>query len=200
MRKQVRRGSVLLAAVALALVAAWPAAARDGRGSGASTGRNCVNHLEHLNSYSAEAIVVSSICFDTFAQAFRHMTRGRVAVPDNLRPDQVTDAMVAPLSADSVVVLSTDWGGDNYHDGGFFDMSSVNWEASSSCTTTQSWALSSVGNRYDNLISSSKTYGNCHKGQHYENTNYGGARLTCQPNCATMGIMNNQTSSLSWDW
>jgi hypothetical protein len=159
-----------------------------------------VNHIEHLNSYSPEAVIVSSICFDTFAQAFRHMTRGHVAVPDNLRPDQVTDPMVAPMSVDSVVVLSTDWGGDNYQDGGFFEFSSVNWEASSSCTQSVSWALSNVGSNYDNKISSSKTYGNCHKGQHYENINYGGARLTCQPNCATMGIMNNQTSSLSWDY
>jgi hypothetical protein len=186
-----------LAALLLVLAVAGPVAASGPQqASSSNTGRHCVNRLEHISPDSPEARIVSSICFDTFANAFRHMTRGRATVPDNLRPEQVTEQMLS-LGPTSVVVLSTSWGCQNYIICGF---GSTNWEASSTCTPSLSWALSYVGSTYDDDISSSKTYDGCHRGQHYEHPNYGGARLTCQPNCATMGVMNDETSSLSWDW
>jgi hypothetical protein len=154
-----------------------------------------VNRLERIKPDGPEATIVSSICFDSFAAAFRHMTRGRVSVSSDLRPEQVTQQMV-DAAPETVVVLGTDWNWPNYSTSSW----SVNWEASSTCTPSLAWQVSYVGDSYNDKFSSAKSYGGCHNFHHYENGGYGGAVQTCSPNCQSFGIMDNQTSSLKWGY
>lgn len=194
----IRKSLAATAAFPLLLAFSVEAYAGERQASPTPAGQHCVNRLARVSASGPEAAIVSSTCFATFAESFRHLTRGRVTVPADLRPEQVTQAMVDAAPA-SVVVLSTDWNGSNYSGGGL-GFSSVNWEASSSCTASQAWALTYIGDYYNDKIGSSKTYGGCHKGHHYEHGGYGGAVLTCTPNCSSMGVMDNQTSSLKWGW
>jgi hypothetical protein len=195
---KVRRLLIALAANLwiIAAAAAPTAAAGHAQPSNAtSDGRHCTIRIEHVSADSAETRIVARTCFGTYAESLRYATRSRVAIPDNITPDQVTDAMVATGISD-VVVIGTDYDAANYGSGTF----TVNWETSGTCTSTRSWIVSDVGPTYNNHISSAKGYGGCHKFHHWELTGFGGAVLICQPNCPTMGVMNNQTSSLSWDY
>jgi hypothetical protein len=197
--RRIRATLAAAASIPLLLAMATSAFAASPSQAPLAAGRHCVNHLEHIAAGRSEAKITATTCFDSFAAAFRYMTRGQVSVPSTLRPDQVTPEMLqaGPLS---VVVLGTDWGGDNYTSGGFGDMSSINWEASSTCTASLSWTVTYVGNNYNDKISSAKSYGGCHRFNHFEDGGFGGSVRVCQPNCSTMGVMNNQTSSLSWDY
>lgn len=188
-----RRLGIALAGMALLALAAVPAASAAPRSAG--QGNHCTYRLEHISADSSEARIVAKTCFSSFADSFRYATRGQVTVPDSLTPDQVSQSMV-PNALDSVVVLGTDWDRANYSSLG----ASINWEAPTSCTTSQSWTVSYVGNTWNDRIGSAKSYGGCHKFHHWEHGSYGGAVQICQPNCSTFGVMDNQTSSLSWDY
>jgi hypothetical protein len=176
----------------LYIVASPVAAAEPERQIG---GRHCTVRIERISPDGSETRIASRSCFATYAESFRYATRGRVSVPNDLRPEQVTDSMV-DAGIESVVVLGTDWDRKYYSTLGW----SVNWEASSTCTASLSWTVSYVGSQYNDAIESAKSYGGCHKFHHWEHSNFGGAVLICQPNCSTMGVMANQTSSLSWDY
>jgi hypothetical protein len=191
--RHARRTIASLASVLLLLVLAVPTYAA-GAGAGSRGSQNCVNQLERITPGLPDARIASSLCFDSFAAAFRHVTQGQLSVASDLRPEQVTQEMIAAAPSSSVV-LGIDWEYDNYV-GGFTAI----WEGSSTCTASQAWQLSYVGDVYNDKISSAKGYGGCHHFHHYENGAFGGAVLTCSPNCATMGVMNNQTSSLKWGY
>lgn len=186
-----RLAALVAANVVLLCMAAAPVTARDPQ---SSAGSHCTIRIERVAPDSNETRIVAKTCFKSYAESFRYATRGRVAVSDSLTPADVTDAMV-PSGIASVVVLGADWEGPNY--GGQW---SVNWEASSTCTASRSWTVSYIGDYYNDKISSAKSYGGCHKFHHWEHGSFGGAVLICQPNCSSMGVMNDQTSSLSWDY
>lgn len=197
MRPSTRRALATVAILALTLAFVAPtAAARPRVTSENPAGRHCVNHLEHLAGSAREARVVSVICFSTFADALNHATGGRANARAGLTPNAVTASMVESEAGTlATVVIGIDWQYPNYSNVGWTAV----WEASGGCTTTQSWALSYVGAFYEDKISSAKGYSNCNRFHHWEHPSYGGAVLICRPNCATMGLMNDQTSSLSWD-
>ena len=47
-------------------------------------------------------------------------------------------------------------------------------------------------------VSSSKAYAGCSRYDHWENNNGQGAKINYSPQCATMGVMNDATSSERW--
>lgn len=190
MQRTLKKAAIVAALGLLTLVYAAPVAGA----SPASNAQSCVNRLELVAAGSPEAKVVSSICFTSFARAWGYVTHGRVALPSDLRAENVTQAMVDAAASPTSVVLGIDWDGSSYTG------ANVVWEASNTCTTTQSWTVTYVGNTWNDRISSAKSYGGCHTFNHFEDGGFGGAVQQCKPNCSTMGVMNNQTSSLSWDY
>ncbi len=67
------------------------------------------------------------------------------------------------------------------------------WTAASGCTATLSWTLDYVGDAWNDRISSAQGFSGCNRYEHYENSGRSGSLYVC--NCATMGVMNDQTSS-----
>lgn len=184
-----------LVAGALILGLTMPVAALSPDREAAAGGGHCVMRLEHISATRSEAEIVDTNCFATFEEAFEHTARGRMDVPSTLRPQDLTNAMVADASTQFVVVLGTNW--DNQSYGG----QSWMWEASSTCTSNTSWYVSSVGTGFgsaDNRFESSKAYDGCDEFRHYEHPSYGGSQHVCTPNCTTLSLLNNQVSSLQW--
>ncbi len=79
-----------------------------------------------------------------------------------------------------------------------FQGASLTWSANNTvgCNTGLSYSAASMPSGWNDTVSSAKTYGGCSTNTHYEATSSRGTQLVCQ--CATMGVMNNQTSSERW--
>jgi hypothetical protein len=50
---------------------------------------------------------------------------------------------------------------------------------------------------WNDRVSSSHSYGGCSLNDHFHDANFGGSGIICT--CSTMGTMNNQTSSETWN-
>jgi hypothetical protein len=135
-----------------------------------------------------EPLVVS--CFDTFSDAIYFATGGAVRLPATVGPDELTEEMLQP-AADRTVI-SVEYKDPNYSGQSFV------WYVNNSfgCTTGWSYAQPTMPSGWNDVISSSASYGGCTYVRHYEHTYYGGSKIDCT--CATMGAMNDKTSSLKW--
>lgn len=135
-----------------------------------------------------DPLVVS--CFDTFSDAIYFATGGAVRLPATVGPDELTEEMLQP-AADRTVI-SVEYKDPNYSGQSFV------WYVNNSfgCTTGWSYAQPTMPSGWNDVISSSASYGGCHYVRHYEHTYYGGSKIDCT--CATMGAMNDKTSSLKW--
>jgi hypothetical protein len=154
---------------------------------------SCVNHLTRIAASGPAARISSVQCYGTFAEAFRAVTNGHVQVSSDLRPSQVTAAMVAPQAAGDSVVLGIDFSDPNFYG------DTVYWTASTGCTPSLSWVLSWVGSRNNDVGASAMSFSGCSRYNHYDNVNYGGAVFTCIWSCGSLGALNQRTSSESWD-
>lgn len=198
MNSVIRRSLGLLALAVLTFAFAAPVSASgvplSARGGAA---QHCVMNLEAVPGRHGQARIATTTCFRTFAEALNHATGGFANARVGLQPKDVTSQML-PASTLTSVVLGIDYQYSNYNNtiAGW----TATWTASSGCTSSLSWTVSNVGSRYNDQISSAKAFSNCNKYHHYEHENYGGAVLTCRPNCDYMGVMDNQTTSLSWDF
>ena len=79
-----------------------------------------------------------------------------------------------------------------------FQGASLTWSANNTvgCNTGLSYSAASMPSGWNDTVSSAKTYGGCSTNTHYEDSSSWGMQLVCQ--CATMGVMNDQTSSERW--
>lgn len=190
-----RNAAIAVAAVTLLLggssgVGAAPrASVLDARRSNS----HCVVHLEPtlVIGRTVHASPRTVGCFATFARAVLASTDGVVKLPRGASPLDLTQRMLTTATRQSPAaeyVLGIDW--EHSYKGGV----SVQWTAGGTCFGTN-WVLSSVGSTWDNRISSAKGYSGCNEYRHYEHANYGGARLDCTDYCATMGLLNDHTSS-----
>ncbi len=130
--------------------------------------------------------VVTTECFDTFAKSISYATGGKV----KLAPGQRT-LDEAPLVAATTVV------GIEYKDSNFGG-SSLAFQASISgftCGGGRYVNFPSMPSGWDNTIGSARSYSGCKSG-HFEYTNNGGSLKIC--GCATMGTMNDKTSSIRY--
>lgn len=135
-----------------------------------ATSTVCVNRLEHRTGSNSEAYIASSNCY-----ASDQLARQAIGA--------------SPLTS---VVLGLDYNDSGYHG------TSTYWTASSGCTSTQSWALNYVGDYWNDRISSAHGgFSNCNHYHHYQDIGYGGPQIDCHPDCSTMGVMNDATSSES---
>ena len=161
---------------------------------------HCYSVLSPVDVDSNEnSQIIESGCFDTFTEAIQAATGGRVHLNPNVYPDDVTEEMLnanvdsSKLTPESVTVIGIDYKNASF--GG----SSYAWSVTGSgCTDTLGFRVSSMPSGWDNAVSSARSYSDCNNYYHWENTNYAGAVLDCGPSCASMGVMNDQTSSEEW--
>jgi hypothetical protein len=189
--RHVRRNWALVFCMILASVVLAPAASAAERRSESRAG-HCVARLSEPDRLTGASEVTSLTCFRSFAAAIRHATGGRVVLAETARPADVTDAMLAPAGPEATVVIGIDW--EHTNQGGLGRI----WEASGGCAVGQAWIVNQIEAAWDNRISSGKGYNNCNRFEHYDNPNRTGALIACTDYCATMGIMNDKSSSLWW--
>lgn len=155
----------------------------------AQAGRNCVARAV---AGSASVGTLSGYrCFQTFAEAIHAATGGAVTLAPGTTPSQLTQSMLDVPSTSTVI-------GVDYMDSGFYG-GSLTWSESSDiygCTDGSYYAAPTMPSGWNDDVSSARSYGGCATYNHFENTYYGGSKLTCT--CSTMGVMNDQTSSEKW--
>lgn len=153
--------------------------------------------IEEGNNGSSR--IIKSECFDNFADSIYAATNGQVQLNSSTRPETVTDEALnssnGGSSPSSQVVIGIDW--DNTNFGG----SSNTWAVSGSgCSSSIQFSTSSMPSGWDNRISSARGYSGCNYFYHYQDINYGGSSVVCSTECATMGSLDNATSSEKWSY
>lgn len=150
--------------------------------------KHCVIIIEPLQPGQTTSKTSEPQCFATFAEALAFVTNGAVVVPQDFRPDDLTDEILA-ATTDTVV-------GIEYIDANFLG-SSLTWGTpnSNGCSDGTVYQ-SNVPNDWNDKISSARAFQGCNSFLHYANANYSGSTHQCAPNCATMSVMNDQTSSV----
>jgi hypothetical protein len=66
------------------------------------------------------------------------------------------------------------------------------------CSTGLSYQAPSMPSGWNDEVSSADAFAGCDSYIHYEDNNYGGSQHECAPDCATIGVMNDETSSEKW--
>ncbi|MDO8690869.1 MAG: hypothetical protein Q7R39_12810 [Dehalococcoidia bacterium] len=159
--------------------------------SDAEPSRHCVVRVEPVRPRQEASRMSAATCFDSFSDAVYAATGGAVRLAPTVAPAEVTEQTLNPLSSHQTVISI------HYRDSNF---SGVSFMAVANntvgCTTGISYALPSMPSGWNDVVSSARTFAGCSFNRHYEHTNYGGAKIDCQ--CATMGTMNDKTSSLKW--
>ena len=157
--------------------------------------RHCVARIEPIAAGEAASQVSEPTCFDNFSDAISAATGGAVRLPPDFKPADLTQEILeqgySKSSPQAQYVIGIDYINSNYSGNSYV------WytEYSDACNS-HNYAISPMPSGWDNVVSSARAYDSCSNFYHYENTNYGGSVLNCGGNCATMGIMNDQTSSV----
>jgi len=175
-----RASPFVLATAAVAMTGFAPAAGAHAQR--AATGRHCVVWIAPTTG-RAPSQVSKMRCYTRFSHALR-VARGR---PPQGFPNPQTG--VVPHTS---TLISTDY------DIGNFGAPTLTWTVSNTngCNGGFQYSAASMPSGWNDRVSSSKSAHGCASNIHYHNTNFGGAAITCT--CATMGAMNNQTSSETW--
>lgn len=157
--------------------------------------RHCIVRIDPVKPGQSESRVYDFRCFATFAEAVAAGTRGRVYLPANTSPAQLTDQMLSPQGVAAAPFLI----GIDYKDGGYGG-TYVQWYSDLSGCTSSRWFFSNnMPSGFDNQLSSTQGYSNCNHNTSWENTNQTGASKVCFPNCSYIGdAMNDRTSSKTW--
>jgi hypothetical protein len=88
-------------------------------------------------------------------------------------------------------LISTDYDGSN------MSGTSLTWTVSNTSGCNGGFQYSAaMPSGWNDRVSSSQSAHGCAHNRHFHDTNFGGAGINCT--CATMGTMNNQTSSETW--
>ena len=159
---------------------------------------HCIIHLEPaLTGHESRA--TPGACFETLAESVTAATGNRVTLPKHATREEIDQALQARDTASAseagtaaTYVLSIEYVG-TYEDG-----SSRSFTGDRPCSSAVGYNMGSMPSGWNDIISSSRGYSGCNTVIHYEHINYRGATRTCTPACNTMGVMNNQTSSLRW--
>lgn len=183
----IQRCAVIVAVALSAIVVASPT-------SGAKSEEHCVVFLEPMESGQEASEASVPTCFTTFSDAILLATSGTVQLPEAARGDMLTDQLLqANATESSAVVVGIDWA-EPYYGGSSYVFSTTAWN--SGCAGNHAYASYVMPSGWDNRVSSARGYSSCN-GVHYENTFYNGTIRYCGP-CSTMGLMDNQTSSVIW--
>jgi hypothetical protein len=156
-------------------------------------GRHCVIKLVPVARRNAVISTEAELigCFDTLHDALAAGSNGQIRV-DVASPADLTDEMVAPHALDSNVLIGSEFNQTSY--GG----TSNDYFAPTACAGTDVWETNYVGDAWNDVFSSGKGFGGCDHNKKFEAADFGGAVLTCTPNCMDYGTLRNEVSSLRW--
>lgn len=148
-------------------------------------------------------------CFGTFREAIAHATAGKItdapedaraAMKDKRFADRVNRLGAATprttaTTMSSTVISIEFW--DTYHQGSTFTFTGTG-----PCKTDGNRDYEEEDIRYDDSnwndkISSFQGYSSCQV-NHYENSYFSGSRTGAKSSMSTMGVMDNETTSLTW--
>jgi hypothetical protein len=140
--------------------------------------------------------IIKTVCFGTFAEAMFEATNHHINLDPSSSPADLSDEIINSLDytdlPDAQVVIGIDWDYTNY--GGNSNI----WVVSDTgCSPSLQYQVPTMPVGWNDRVSSSKAYSNC-SFYHYRDTYYGGPYLICDPNCSTMGSLDNATSSEKW--
>lgn len=157
------------------------------------TGKHCVAELAPVASGALSSRVLMRGCYRSFATALAVATGNRVHLAAEVRPGEVTQAMLGTVDDPLVqTVIGIDYTNSGY--GG----SSFTWYVNNGvgCQTGNTYAQPSMPSGWNDVVSSAHSYGGCANYRHFQDNNYGRALYVCT--CSSMGVMDNQTSSEKW--
>ncbi|MEA2580109.1 MAG: hypothetical protein QOE83_1001 [Actinomycetota bacterium] len=181
---------ITILAVALAVFAcAQPA--------GAAAASNCAYVLVPVSDEAGSSLVTPELigCYATYSAALSAGSDGAITVPSSMTPQRLSDAILADSTVDSDlsgVLIGTEWVLSSYAG------NSTSYFAPSTCSSSQTWDLSYVGDAWNDRFNSGKGFGGCDSNKKFQDPNFGGTVLTCTPNCSGYGSLNNEVSSLRW--
>jgi hypothetical protein len=181
----------LLAAMLISCLVAPPVAAASPEES--AGGKHCVYNL----STSTEQ------CFATFTQAIGFATGGLVtdapADPATAAADPTFDQRInAASSATTDPSITSAVLGVSWKDAGYSG-ASVSWSASSGCDSDADidWQVSYVGDTWNDIISSAKSYNNC-QSKYWQNYKCWGSATSWFTSLSYFGTMNDRASSIQF--
>ncbi len=166
-------------------------------GAGSATGRHCAYRLvpeSHPRPHVVSARLEKVGCFSTFVDAVAAGSGGSIRLPLSTSPPQLTDGLIArstrTLAGDDTLI-GTEWFSTNY--GG----ASRNYWAPNACAGT-TYEVQYVHDAQNDAFESGKGFGGCDNNKKFADSGFGGAVLTCTPNCSDYGPLRNEVSSLRW--
>jgi hypothetical protein len=162
---------------------------------------NCVVFIDPVAAGETTSEVHGARCFKSFSEAMAYATGGRVKLPANAsRESYSIDAINAIVAGESLI--GRDYEDPDYSCNIFGPC--LDWWVQNDfgCNGGRNYVAPTMptvnGFNWNDQISSTKAFTGCSSNKNYEHTNYGGAVLTCTPNCSGMGAMNDKTSSKQW--
>jgi hypothetical protein len=189
----------MVVSVTLGICSMTAGAGVQAQGTGnnqSSTRPHCVSELAPIRPGETASVVTPRGCFATFAEAIAAATNGSVKLARNVRPQSLTNEMLAPASVTGSTVIGIHY---QYYN---FSENDPSW----TWTTTQLAACNgyTYGERtmpswwWNNSVSSAKPFDNCTRFENYdlESWDPSGDKIVCNSSgCPTMGTMDNRTSS-----
>lgn len=188
-----RRSLAMLAALGLTLGLTTPALADAGASAPTPARAHCVGVAQEVDDPRPAPRLR---CYATFPAAIAAATGGTITLPAGatVLSAAVYDAAVAAAPGARGPGLGASILGISYQQSSFRGWSyTVTSTDSTGCASAKVYRVSSVPRAYDDQISSARTYGGC-KSTHYSSAGLAGASHLC--GCASMGAMNDRTSSI----
>lgn len=155
-------------------------------------GQHCVIEIDPLRPGESVSQMHPIGCFATFSEAIAAATGDEIQLPADVDPTEITPEMLAP--AQSNIVVGIDYINPNF--GG----QSVTWETAHTpgCSDGSTYGTPNMPSSWNDVVSSAHSYAGCNHYYHYEHTYWTGSVRDCGGSCATMGVMDNATSSERW--
>jgi len=183
--KERRQVAAVGAVIVLLFGGAAPAIAQTG--AEASDGAKAESHCVATAEPNRMDSPVDVRCFQSFAEAISAATGGTVKVRQGQRALSEAGLAPTPLATSTVV-------GIEYKDANFGGSSlTLSTPGIFQCAGGAYVNWNSMPSGWDNTIGSARSYAGCKSG-HFEYVNNGGSVRIC--GCATMGAMNDKTSSI----
>jgi hypothetical protein len=192
---KLRTVRVLAICGAMVLLACVPGTA----GARSAAGRHCAVRLEPTSYPKPNVILARAVrvgCYDTLSEAVEAGSGGAIRLPRNTTPQELTDELIARSTVTARIgggttLIGTEWMGLSYSGG------SRSWYAPDACIGN-TWETDYVGDSWNDVFDSGKGFGGCDTNKKFVHANFGGDVLTCTPNCADYGALQNEVSSLRW--
>jgi hypothetical protein len=159
----------------------------------AETRGHCVFRLVPLQRVGpvVDAALELVGCYPSYEEALEAGLGGSVDLAAGVTPMMLTDEMVTPEAATSVVI------GTEYDLSGFLG-ESTSYTASTTCSSSTTYQVANVGAEWNDRFQSGKGFGGCDTNRKFQHENFGGAVRLCTPNCTDYGTLANQVTSLRW--